>query len=154
MGLRGFHVFIACIALGVAAIAGVGSLSGSLADGLAREGRTILGADVAFSLIHREAGPAERTYLHARGAVSVVATLRAMARLEEGMALVEVKAVDAAYPLYGTVALDRNTALRRLVRAARRRLRRSRRPGAGDAVRSQAGRPSRRERPPSRSAPR
>ena len=105
-GLQGFYVFIACIALGVAAIAGVGSLAGSLADGLAREGRTILGADVAFSLIHREASPAERGFLEARGPVSVVATLRAMARIDERMALVEVKAADSAYPLYGRVALD------------------------------------------------
>jgi putative ABC transport system permease protein len=110
-GLRGFYVFIACIALGVAAIAGVGSLSGSLADGLAREGRTILGADVAFSLIHREASPAERAFMEARGPVSVVATMRAMARLDERMALVEVKAVDAGYPLYGAVALDVGTPL-------------------------------------------
>ena len=44
-------VFIACIALGVAAIAGVGSFARSLADGLAREGRVILGGDVSFSLM-------------------------------------------------------------------------------------------------------
>jgi putative ABC transport system permease protein len=105
-GLRGFYVFISCIALGVAAIAGVGSLAGSLASGLAREGRTILGADVAFSLIHREASPVERAFLETRGPVSVVATMRAMARVDERMALVEVKAADAAYPLYGTVILD------------------------------------------------
>ena len=47
-GLRGFAVFIACIALGVAAIAGVGSFARSLGDGLAREGRVILGGDVAL----------------------------------------------------------------------------------------------------------
>ena len=33
-GLRGFGVFIACIALGVMAIAGVGSVAQSLSDGL------------------------------------------------------------------------------------------------------------------------
>ena len=44
-GLRGFYVFIACIALGVMAIAGVGSFARSLTDGLAREGRVILGGD-------------------------------------------------------------------------------------------------------------
>ena len=54
-GLRGFYVLIFCIALGVMAIAGIGSLAESLAGGLAREGRTILGGDVSFSLIHREA---------------------------------------------------------------------------------------------------
>ena len=32
-GLRGFYVFIACIALGVMAIAGVGSVAASLGDG-------------------------------------------------------------------------------------------------------------------------
>ena len=54
-GLHGFYVFIACIALGSMAIASVGSLAASLADGLAREGRVILGGDLAFTLIQREA---------------------------------------------------------------------------------------------------
>ncbi len=45
-GLHGFYVFIACIALGCMAIAGVGSLAASLADGLARQGQVILGGDL------------------------------------------------------------------------------------------------------------
>ena len=106
-GLRGFYVFIACIALGVMAIAGIGSVAAGLADGLAREGRVILGGDLAFSLSLREAGADERAFLDRRGQVSLAATLRAMARAEDGRtALVEVKAVDAAYPLYGEAALD------------------------------------------------
>jgi putative ABC transport system permease protein len=106
-GLRGFYVFIACIALGVTAIAGVGSVASGLADGLAREGRVILGGDLAFSLSLREASANERAFLEGRGRLSVAATLRAMARAPDGRtALVEVKAVDAAYPLYGTVTLD------------------------------------------------
>ena len=106
-GLRGFYVFIACIALGVMAIAGIGSVADGLADGLAREGRVILGGDLAFSLSLREASADERAFLADRGRVSLAATLRAMARADDGRsALVEVKAVDAAYPLYGEVALD------------------------------------------------
>jgi putative ABC transport system permease protein len=106
-GLRGFYVFIACIALGVMAIAGVGSVASGLADGLAREGRVILGGDLAFSLSLREASADERAFLDRRGRVSLAATMRAMARAQDGRtALVEVKAVDAAYPLYGNVALD------------------------------------------------
>ena len=106
-GLRGFYVFIACIALGVLAIAAVGSFAQSLADGLAHQGRVILGGDEAFSLIQREASPAERAFLAARGDVSAVATLRAMARTADGQsALVEAKAVDAAYPLYGAVVAE------------------------------------------------
>ncbi len=106
-GLRGFYVFIACIALGVMAIAGVGSVASGLADGLAREGRVILGGDLSFALSLREAGAAERAFLDAQGRLSSAATLRAMVRTQDGRtALVEVKAVDDAYPLYGAVALD------------------------------------------------
>src|ERR1700755_790837 len=83
-GLRGFYVFIACIALGVMAIAGVGSVAASLSEGLAREGRTLLGGDAAFSLIQREAKPAELAFLRARGQLSVAAALRVMARSNDG----------------------------------------------------------------------
>jgi putative ABC transport system permease protein len=106
-GVRGFAVFLACIALGVGAIAGIGSSADSLAEGLAREGQVILGGDVAFSLIHRQAAPPERAFLDAQGDLSISATMRAMARTEDGRAaLVEVKAVDGRYPLYGAVHLD------------------------------------------------
>jgi putative ABC transport system permease protein len=106
-GLRGFYVFIACIALGTMAIAGVGSLASSLADGLARQGRVILGGDVSFSLTQREATGPELDFMRAQGDVSTAATLRAMARLPDGRAsLVEIKAVDAAYPLLGVAKLN------------------------------------------------
>ena len=106
-GLRGFYVFIACIALGVMAIAGVGSVAASLSEGLAREGRALLGGDVAFALIQREARPDEVAFLRARGQLSVAATLRAMARTGDNrLALVELKAVDAAYPMLGELTLD------------------------------------------------
>ncbi|MGE0286325.1 MAG: ABC transporter permease [Bradyrhizobium sp.] len=106
-GLRGFYVFIACIALGVMAIAGVGSVAASLSDGLAREGRTLLGGDVAFSMIQREARPDDVAFLRSRGSLSVAATLRAMARAADGkLALVEMKAVDSAYPMLGELTLE------------------------------------------------
>lgn len=101
-GLRGFGIFLACIALGVAAIAGVGSVARSLTEGLAREGRTILGGDVAVSLAQRAATSEELAFLSGQGALSHVADLRAMAVATDGeAALVEVKAVDGAYPLVG-----------------------------------------------------
>jgi len=106
-GLRGFYVFIACIALGVMAIAGVGSVAASLGEGLAREGRTLLGGDAAFSLMQREAAPDEIAFLRARGEVSASATLRTMARAGDGqLALVEVKAVDDSYPMLGGLTLQ------------------------------------------------
>jgi putative ABC transport system permease protein len=111
-GLHGFRILVSCIALGVMAIAGVGSFSKSLTDGLSREGRVILGGDLAFSLIHREATSEERRFLAAHGQVSTAATLRAMARTgDDRSALIELKAVDGFYPLYGSVTLDPSTPL-------------------------------------------
>ncbi len=105
-GLSGFAVFVACIALGVAAIAGIGSLAGALKGGLALEGQIILGGDVAADLVHRQLSAQERAFLAPQGTLSEVATLRAMARSAGAKrdALVRIKAVDAAYPLFGAVA--------------------------------------------------
>lgn len=104
-GLRGFYIFLACLALGVTAIAGVGSVSRSLSEGISRGGTTILGGDIAVELVHREAEAAERAYIDSLGEVSEIATMRAMARRGDGadQTLVELKAVDAAYPLTGRV---------------------------------------------------
>lgn len=115
-GLRGFGVFIACLALGVMAIAAVASASRGLTEGLAREGKRILGGDAAFGLIHREASPQELAFLTARGQVSTIATLRGMANAgEKGSALVEIKAVDAAYPSIGTVVTDQSEPIQSLL---------------------------------------
>ncbi len=106
-GLSGFRVFLACIALGVAAIVGVGSLSMSLRDGLGAQGRLILGGDVSLSRIHRPAEPNERAFMTSRGTVTSVATMRAMSSAPNGKAgLVEIKAVDGAYPAVGRVVLE------------------------------------------------
>src|SRR5579862_3222477 len=105
-GVRGFGVFISCIALGVMAIAGVGSVAASLTDGIAGAGQIILGGDLAFSLIQRQANDAERAFLDAHGTVSESVILRAMARGGGQMTLVEVKAVDDSYPLFGRVVSD------------------------------------------------
>jgi putative ABC transport system permease protein len=113
-GVRGFGVFLACLAIGVTAIAGVGSFARALSDGMLREGGRILGGDIAFYLIHRQANPAEMEFFKGRGAVSEVANMRAMARATNGAAtLVELKAVDGAYPLTGRIQLEPNVPLGR-----------------------------------------
>ena len=106
-GLKGFRIFLACIALGVAAITGVGSVSDGLSDGLARESRTILGGDVSFSLIHRQLTDEERAFLQRYGSISTTGNLRAMARRVDGRAsLVEAKAIDQAYPSLGKLVIE------------------------------------------------
>lgn len=108
VGWPGFAIFVACITLGVAAIAGVGSLSGALEQGLARQGQAILGGDISLRLVHRQANAEQRGYMNRLGTVSEVATLRAMARKENTgqAAMVRLKAVDARYPLYGSADLE------------------------------------------------
>jgi putative ABC transport system permease protein len=106
-GLRGFAIFLASIALGVAAITGIGSVSLSLNDGLAQQGRAILGGDASFNVAQRELSASERDFLGRQGRLSPVALLRAMARRDDGeAALVEIKAVDETYPLAGEAVLD------------------------------------------------
>ncbi len=107
-GLSGFFIFLACIALGVAAIGGVNSVARSISVGVADQGQVLLGGDMRFQLTQRQANAAESAFLESLGEVSQSASMRSMARLESGadQALVEVKAVDGAYPLYGALVTD------------------------------------------------
>lgn len=107
-GLRGFWIFLACLALGVAAIAGVGSVAASVAAGLGVNARALLGGDIELHLVHRPATDAERAFIATSGALSSVVEMRAMARNHDGseVSLIELRAVDSAYPLYGAAQLD------------------------------------------------
>jgi putative ABC transport system permease protein len=102
-GLKGFYIFLACIALGTAAIAAVNSVSQSITDTISLQGQEILAGDVRFELNNRVATPQEMGFLQGLGTVSTSTGLRSMARKPDGsdQALVEVKAVDDIYPLYG-----------------------------------------------------
>ncbi len=109
---RGFGVFLACIAIGVAAISGVEGLSRALSRGLSQEGRVIMGGDLSFNLAHRELEPRERAWLEQRGRVDEIALMRAMAKREDSTgeadpALIEVKAVDPlVYPAFGALEIE------------------------------------------------
>ncbi len=107
-GLKGFYVFIACVALGVAVITGVGALADALRSSFARQGETLVGGDVTLARPHRPAEGQERAWLWRQGRVSETATMRAMARRPDGteQVLVEIKGVDLEYPLVGAVALS------------------------------------------------
>ncbi|TCP62298.1 putative ABC transport system permease protein [Rhodovulum bhavnagarense] len=110
-GLRGFYVFLACLALGVAAIAAVGSVRESITAGLQREGAVLLGGDAEMSFTYRYAEPEERAWMErTAGTVSEIVDFRSMVVVDrDGVTergLTQVKGVDAAYPLFGQVALD------------------------------------------------
>ncbi|MBT4588410.1 MAG: FtsX-like permease family protein [Rhodospirillaceae bacterium] len=111
-GLKGFRIFVACLALGVAAIAGVGSLSQSIEAGLQRDGKKLLGGDVALRLLHRPADEEHLQHFKSSATYSEVIEMRAMAKSSGSRTLVELKAVDDAYPLVGTMALKNGLNLR------------------------------------------
>jgi putative ABC transport system permease protein len=108
-GLQGFYVFIACLVLGVAAIAGVQSLSRELQESLLNDGRNILGGDLAIRTPYRPAPPEQMAFFEKNfGKVSRSANLTTMARTSDGTraTMAEVKAVDALYPLYGMAVFE------------------------------------------------
>ena len=121
-GLSGFRILVACLALGVAAIAGVGSLSEGITGGIERDARRLLGGDVAFRLLHRPATDPQRAYLTNSAVVSEVVEMRAMAQVDSKVnpgaeskrrrTLVELKAVDDLYPLVGRLELVSGAVLR------------------------------------------
>src|SRR5215470_20203726 len=119
-GLKGFYVFITCVALGVAVITGVGSLADVLRASFERQGEALLGGEVTLSRPHRPAEGEERAWLWRQGRISETANMRAMARRPDGreQALVELKGVDAAYPLVGGVELAHGTSLDAAIRRA------------------------------------
>src|SRR5688500_20227845 len=79
-GLRGLRIVLACLALGVAAIAAVGTLRAATEAGLAADGARILGGDVEVAVSHRPIPDAARDWMRGRGAtLSEVTQLRAMA---------------------------------------------------------------------------
>jgi putative ABC transport system permease protein len=112
-GLSGFYVFIFCVALGVAAITGVGALADAMRASFESQGEVLLGGDVALSRPHQAADGAARQWMLQQGRLSETATLRAMARNPDGseQALAEVRGVDAAYPLVGAAKLSGGTSL-------------------------------------------
>ena len=98
------------LALGVAAIAAVGTVRSTVLASLNADARALLGGDVDVQLVQRPPSDKEAAFLreHA-GALSSVIEMRAMVRppdRDDARAMVELKAVDAAYPLVGEVVLD------------------------------------------------
>ena len=118
-GREALPVFVVCLALGVASVAGVASTLAAISQGLSLSARDLLGGDIEIRLVHRFADEEESAYLENLGTVSRIVTFRGMLSPTDDEAgnrtLVQVKGVDETYPLYGDLELapplDRNAAL-------------------------------------------
>ena len=110
-GVRNFRIFLLCLALGVAAIAAVGSVRKAVTEGLSSEAAAILGGDAELTFTYRFASDAELAWMDENAnAISGVVDFRSMAVIDRGdvpeRALVQVKGVDGVYPIYGEVRLE------------------------------------------------
>lgn len=110
-GLHGFRVFLACLALGVAAIAAVGTVRAGIEAGLTEKGAELLGGDAEARLTYRFATDNERAFFaDIADRVSEAVDFRSMAVVGDGdtaeRGLTQVLAVDDNYPLIGRVTLD------------------------------------------------
>jgi len=106
-GLKGFRVFLACLALGVGAIAAVGSVRSAIFEGLRAEGSAILGGDAELKFTYREAEGGEMDWIgRVSTGYSEIVDFRSMVAAGEERALVQAKGVDGVYPLYGEIGLE------------------------------------------------
>ncbi len=107
---RGLRLLLACLFLGVGALAAIGSLTQAIDGELAARGSAILGGDVEFAASQRPATADERAAMARLGTVSETVRMQAMAVRGTNSVPIELKGVDAVYPLYGALALNDGTA--------------------------------------------
>lgn len=107
-GVRGLWIVLLCLALGVGVIASVGTLRAAVDAGLASDGRALLGGDLDIDGGPQPLPAALTDWLHTRGAAtSSVTQMRSMLVASSGeRQLIELKAVDAAWPLVGAAAIQ------------------------------------------------
>lgn len=111
-GVRGFRIFLACLALGVAAIAAAGSTAEAFRQGLSSQAREILGGDLSITVQQRAFTDAEQTAFARLGQVAYSAGANAMAQTKTGARrLVEIRGVGPGYPLAGQVSLKGSPSL-------------------------------------------
>jgi putative ABC transport system permease protein len=105
-GIKGFRLFLVCLAIGVAAIAAAGSMAQAFRSGLDSEQRRILGGDFVLNLRQRAPSPQQRAFFEKAGRVSLATDANSMGSVGEIRRLIQVRAVDKAHPLEGTVTLS------------------------------------------------
>jgi putative ABC transport system permease protein len=112
-GIKGFRVFVICLALGVGAIAAVGSISAAVRAGLDADAQRILGGDVSLRMVHREITADQQSWLDETGTLSRTALMRSMAHApdRDQRSLIELKAIDGLYPLFGAMAFSPEMAI-------------------------------------------
>jgi putative ABC transport system permease protein len=109
-GVRGLRIVLVCLALGVGAIAAVGSLRSATNAGLTQNSRAMLGGDLEIGTGAQPPPPALLTWLRNHGAkVSQQTEMRTLLVAPSGeRELIDLRAVDRNWPMIGAPVLDPN----------------------------------------------
>ncbi|PLK26356.1 ABC transporter permease [Novosphingobium sp. TH158] len=102
---KGLRLLLVCLFLGVGALAAIGTLTKAIERELQTRGQLILGGDLQVAVWQRVPGDAEMAALRQLGRVSSGTRLQAMVSAGDAVAPVELKAIDANWPLYGRLTL-------------------------------------------------
>ena len=78
-GLTGLRLLAICLFLGVAGLAGVGSLTSAIGAAISEQGQALLGGDIEYKILQREANVDELSAFTKAGSVSTVMRTRATA---------------------------------------------------------------------------
>ena len=103
-GHRGFWIFLSCLALGVAAITAVMTMSASLVNGIAKDGRILLGGEIAIGQQFHDLTDEQRLHIEEYSeTITRFVEMRTLLRSEDvrRSVLVSLKAIDDNYPIYG-----------------------------------------------------
>ena len=106
--LSKFRIFLSALVLGVAAIGAVGSVAESMRTGIGDNARILLGGDLEISSRHTGVDQEILSAAQNFGTSSSTVEMRAMLRnpANDERKLVELKAVDSAWPLIGAAKID------------------------------------------------
>ncbi|HEV7346493.1 MAG TPA: FtsX-like permease family protein [Devosia sp.] len=104
-GARRFIIFVACLALGVAAVGTVSAVRSSVEIAIDRDARMILGGDLELRSQRSDVDGAVMAALEALGRVSREVELNSQALANGRSAFLSLRAIDDAYPLVGSVVL-------------------------------------------------
>ena len=128
---RHFLYFFACIAIGVGALVGVSLFGTSVDRAVTKEARGLLGGDLEIRLTHPlslagqtvlySLGERDMVFTHVSELVAMAARLNHGSPVTQSTQIIELKAVEPTYPLYGAIRLDPAQSLETLLHPDERR---------------------------------
>ncbi|HEX4967235.1 MAG TPA: FtsX-like permease family protein, partial [Nitrospiraceae bacterium] len=113
---RHFLYFFACIAIGVGALVGISLFGTNMERAVTKEARGLLGGDLEIRLtrplslegqtVLDSLSTRKMVFTHVSELVAMAARTTPGSSMTQSTQIIELKAVESAYPLYGTIRLD------------------------------------------------